>query len=137
MSDALNCHSKTCTHGQTNIACPGNRILAPESAFEKAFYPESSFGIKATCWLEYEVRQRGIHIHHHRCGHGGERTVVGQKVDGYHPESKTVFQYHGCFWLGCRECFPRPEQRNEVISIDPQRERNNKTGSLPKHFDQR
>ena len=117
-SDALTRHAKTCTRERTNIACPGNRILAPESAFEKAFYPDASFGIKATCWLEYEARQRGIHIHHQRCGHGGERTINGQKVDGYHPESKTVFQYHGCFWHGCRECFPRPEQRNEVISTD-------------------
>ena len=117
-ADNLNRHIKTCTRGRTNISCPGNRILAPESAFEKAFYPESSFGIKATCWLQHEARQRGIHIHHHRCGHGGERIVAGDKVDGYHPESKTVFQYHGCFWHGCRECFPRPEQRTEVISLD-------------------
>ena len=117
-SDNLNRHIKTYTRGRTNIACPGNQILAPESAFEKAFYPESRFGIKATCWLEYEARQRGIHIHHHRCSHGGERTIMGQKVDGYHPESKTVFQYHGCFWHGYRECYPRPEQRNEVIWTD-------------------
>ena len=111
-------HIKTCTRGRNNIACPGNRILAPESAFEKVFYPEANFGIKATCWLEYEARQRGIHIHHHRCGHGGERTVACEKVDGYHPETKTVFQYHGCFWHGCLECYPRPEQRNEAIWID-------------------
>ena len=117
-SDDLPRHIKTCTRGRTNISCPGNRILAPESAFEKAFYPEANFGIKATCWLEYEAQQRGIHIHHHRCGHGGERTVAGDKVDGYHPESKTVFQYHGCFWHGCLECSPRPEQRNEVLWID-------------------
>ena len=39
-------HSKTCTRGRTNIVCPGNRILAPESAFEKEFYPDASFGIK-------------------------------------------------------------------------------------------
>ena len=37
---------------------------------QKAFYPEASFGIKATCWLKYEARQRGIHIHHHRYDHG-------------------------------------------------------------------
>ena len=111
-------HSKTCTRGRTNMSCPGNRILAPESAFEKAFYPEGSFGIKATCWLEYEARQLGIHIHHHRCGHGGERLVEGDKADGYHPESKTVFQYHGCFWHGCIKCFPRPKQRNEVVCLE-------------------
>ena len=119
-ADNLNRHIKTCTRGRTDISCSGNRILAPESAFEKAFYPESSFGIKATCWLEYEERQRGIHIHHHRCGHGDERTIVWQRVDGYHPESKTVFQYHGCFWHGCLECYPRPKQRNEVICTDHQ-----------------
>ena len=111
-------HSKTCTRGRTKISCPGNRILAPESAFEKAFYPEGSFGIKATCWLEYEAQKRSIHIHHHRCGHGGERIVAGDKVDGYHPESKTVFQYHGCFWHGCIKCFSRPEQRNKVVCLD-------------------
>ena len=73
-------HIKTCTRGRTNISCPGNRILAPESDFEEAFYPEGSFGIKATCWLEYVAKQSGTHIHHHRCGHGGERLVGGAKV---------------------------------------------------------
>ena len=80
-----------CTRVRTNISCPGNRILAPESAFEKTFYPEGRFGIKATCRLEHVARQSGTHIHHHRCGHGGERLVVGAKFDGYHPETKTVF----------------------------------------------
>ena len=117
-ADNLNRHIKTCTRGRTNIECPGNRILAPESAFEKAFYPEGSFGIKATCWLEYVSRQSGTHIHHHRCGHGGERLVGGAQVDGYHPETKTVFQYHGCHWHGCIKCFPNPEQKTEVIHVD-------------------
>ena len=78
--DALTRHAKTCSRGRTNIACPGNRVLAPESAFEKAFYLDASFGIKATCWLKYEARQRGIYIHHHRCGHGGERIINGKKL---------------------------------------------------------
>ena len=36
-------HIKTCTSGRTNIECPGNRILAPESAFEKAFLSRRQF----------------------------------------------------------------------------------------------
>ena len=64
-------HAKTYSRGQTKFDCPGNRVLAPDSSFEKAFYPNSSFGIKAVCWLKYEAKQRGIHIHHQRCGHGG------------------------------------------------------------------
>ena len=111
-------HAPRCTRGRNNISCSGNRILAPESAFAKAFYPEGSFGIKATCWLEYVAKQSGTHIHHHRCGHGGERLVGGAKGDGYHPETKTVFQFHGCFWHGCIKCFPKSEQRTEQIYID-------------------
>ena len=117
-AENLNRHATRCTCGRINISCPGNRILAPESDFEKAFYPEGNFGIKATCWLEYVARQSGTHIHYHRCGHGGERLVGGAKVDGYHSETKTVFQYHGCSWHGCIKCFPKPEQRTEVIYID-------------------
>ena len=111
-------HAPRCKRGGTEIDCPGNRILAPESAFEKAFYPEGGFGIKATCWLEYVSRKAGKNIHHHRCGHGGERIVAGGKVDRCHPETKTVFQYHGCHWHGCIKCFPNPEQRTEVIRVD-------------------
>ena len=50
------------------------------------------------------------HIHHAYCGHGGERTVEvrGKKirVDGYEPTTGTVYQYHGCYWHGCR-CIER------------------------------
>ena len=51
-------HAPRCTRGLTEIACPGNQILAPESAFEKAFYPEGTFGIKGICWLEHVSRER-------------------------------------------------------------------------------
>ena len=49
-SGHLKRHASRCTSGRTEIACPGNQILAPESAFEKAFYPEGTFGIKGVCW---------------------------------------------------------------------------------------
>ena len=117
-ADNLKRHASWCTLGQTEISCPGNQILAPESAFEKAFYPEGTFGTKGICWLERLSRKSGKHIHHHKCGHGGERFIKGVPVDGYHPETKTVFQFHGCHWHGCIQCFPNPEQRTEVIRID-------------------
>ena len=95
-----------CTGGQTKIVCPNNRIQFPPSAYEKAFYPEARCSFIAIKWLELEAKQRGIHIHHARCGHGGERHILGARVDGYHPETKTVLQYHGCFWHGCKQCYP-------------------------------
>ena len=116
------CHlarrASRCKLGRTEIACPGNQILAPESAFKKAFYPEGTFGTKEICWLEHVSRQSGKHIHHHKCGHGGERFIKGVPVDGYQPETKTVFQFHGCHWHGCIQCFPNPEQRTEVIRTE-------------------
>ena len=103
-----------CTGGQTKVVCPNNRIQFPPSAYEKAFYPEARCSFIATKWLEWEARQRGLHIHHARCGHGGERKILGARVDGYHPETKTVFQYHGCFWHGCPQCYP--EARSGTVA---------------------
>ena len=94
--DLLRHTTSRCTGGQTKVVCPNNRI---------------QFAIK---WLEWEARQRGIHIHHARCGHGGERKILGTRVDGYHPETKTIFQYHGCFWHGCTQCYP--EERSGTVA---------------------
>ena len=67
-------------------------------------------------WIEWEAKQRGIHIHHARCGHGGERHILRAPVDGYHPETQTVFQFHGCFWHGCEKCFSK--QRDNIMRHD-------------------
>ena len=102
--------ANNCSRGQTKITCPNNRIKAPSSVYERAFYPEQTCSFVAIKWLEWEAKNRGIHIHHARCGHGGEREILGARVDGYHPESKTVFQFHGCLWHGCEECYPEDRQ---------------------------
>ena len=122
-------HARTCSGGQPKINCPNNRIQFPASAYERAFYPESRCSFIAIKWLEWEAKQRGIHIHHARCGHGGERYILGARVDGYHPETKTVFQFHGCFWHGCLQCYPderkglirqKTKQGNVIIRRDSQ-----------------
>ena len=111
-SDHLARHvANNCSRGQTKINCPNNRIKAPASSYERAFYPEQTCSFVAIKWLEWEAKNRGIHIHHARCGHGGERQILGARVDGYHPESKTVFQFHGCLWHGCDKCYPEDRQK--------------------------
>ena len=102
--------ANNCSRGQTKINCLNNRIKAPSSAYERAFYPKQTCSFIAIKWLEWEAKKRGIHIHHARCGHGGEREILGARVDGYHPESKTVFQFHGCLWHGCEKCYPEDRQ---------------------------
>ena len=64
--------------------------------------PKHSSSSESLRWLEQEAALRKIHIHHAACGHGGERWVERAPVDGYNHETKTVFQYHGCHWHGCR-----------------------------------
>jgi len=91
--------------------CPGEKVEKPQTAYEKAFFPKHYASKASLLWLESEAKKRKIHIHLAMCGHGRERWIYGAPVDGYHPEKKTVFQYHGCPWHGCRKCFPQARER--------------------------
>ena len=71
-------------------------------------------------WLNYVARNENIHLQHvnnsHKLGAGevqipiqahmeykrGKNTA---KVDGYDPLTKTVYEFHGCFWHGCPYCY--------------------------------
>ena len=117
-------HANACTKGDTIIVCPGERVLSPQSAYEKAFYPKGNIGVSAIRWLEAESRQRDVHIHHHLCGHGGERWIEGAPVDGYDPVNKTVYQFHGCHWHGCSRCFSTETQRKQKVHNSGTREKN-------------
>jgi hypothetical protein len=35
----------------------------------------------------------------------GDKVTKVVKVDGYNEEDNVVFQFHGCFWHGCENCF--------------------------------
>ncbi|CAB3976760.1 DNA polymerase [Paramuricea clavata] len=36
---------------------------------------------------------------------GGERRIMNHYVDGYCEETKTIYQFHGCFYHGCERCY--------------------------------
>jgi len=117
---SLKCHHETCNAGKTAIFCPGTKVEAPQTAFEKVMYPKGSASKQAILWLEQEAKRRGIHIHHAMCGHGGERWLPREggkmkfsPVDWYHHETRMVWQYHGCPFHGCPKCYPN---RQEVIT---------------------
>ena len=99
---SLQRHLKTYTQGKTIIACPNEKVKAPLTNYERTFYDEGSVSKPAISWLEKTSTSLGIHIHHAMCGHGGERYILGAPVDGYVPTPETIFQYHGCWWHGCR-----------------------------------
>jgi hypothetical protein len=35
----------------------------------------------------------------------GEKYICGRRVDGYNAKTNTVYQFHGCYWHGCKRCF--------------------------------
>ena len=55
-------------------------------------------------WLDWLSERDGVNIEH--ALNGGEKTLpnIG-KVDGFCKESKTVYEFQGCFWHGCEKCF--------------------------------
>ena len=133
---SLQRHAQRCAQGKTVIDCPGEKVEAPQTAFEKAFYPRHQASRESLRWLEQEAKRRKICIHHAMSGHGGERWIERAPVDGYNPETKTVFQYHGCYWHGCRKCCPNDRDRiidrNEKTREDLFKATKRRTGYLRK-----
>ena len=114
----------TCDGGKTKLICPGEKFERIMSSTEKVFYGgNTKFSYAACQWIEKQSELTGRHIHHALCGHGGEYYVhlyAGKEknshareipVDGYEPESNTIFQYHGCKWHGC-PCQKRKERNS-------------------------
>ena len=109
--------------GKTKLICPGEKFERIMNSTEKVFYGgNTKFSYAACQWIEKQSELIGRHIHHALCGHGGEYYVylyAGKEkdsrareipVDGYEPESNTIFQYHGCKWHGC----PCRKERNSL-----------------------
>jgi len=61
------------------------------------FYPVKTFSIRQVAkeWLEYETLKRGIYIKHPPFSHEHEIGCRKVRVDGFAPETQTVFQVHG------------------------------------------
>ena len=112
-SNNLQRHAERCAQGKTVIHCPGEKVEAPQTAYEKTFYPKHSTSPESIKWLEYVVKRWNIRIAHAASGHGGERWIEKHPVDGYNHERKLILQYHGCRWHGCPRCFPN---RRETLS---------------------
>ena len=83
--------------------------------------------LKALQWLYYEEQQipkegaSADRIRHVR--NVGEQTARTSTtlyfVDGCDPHSNTVYEFNGCFWHGCRACYP--ENRHAKHAVNPDR----------------
>ena len=54
-------------------------------------------------WMDYLKKTQNINILHKR-NHGTEIRVGPYYVDGYDPNTKTVYEFNGCHWHGCVKC---------------------------------
>jgi P4 family phage/plasmid primase-like protien len=62
-------------------------------------------------WLTVLENHLNIKIEH--AENVGERKIKGSnyKADGYCEQLNVIFEFHGCFWHGCIECY---KNRNEI-----------------------
>ena len=53
---------------------------------------------EALQWLSYTAEKEGIRMQHAR--NGGEKRVGNYYLDGYCEETRTAYEYQGCYWHG-------------------------------------
>ena len=66
-----------------------------------------NFSKMSIMWLNYMSKAKGLNIQH--ALNGGEKKLTiddkAYKVDGFCEETNTVYEFHGCFWHGCPNCY--------------------------------
>src|SRR5882724_9087891 len=111
-----------------------DKFLQPNTiAVQDKWVQHDRYSKKSICWLDYLCDKHKKPIQH--ALNGGEKTIILKdkgsfasnrtslktiRVDGYDKETKTVYQFHGCFWHGCKRCF-RPDimnNKNQTIMKD-------------------
>ena len=50
-------------------------------------------------WMQYLNHTQGLHIQH-KLNTGKEKKIGPYPVDGFDPNTNTVYQFHGCYWHG-------------------------------------
>ena len=70
-------------------------------------------------WLDYIAYKNNIQIHHALNGGKIQIIINNQiyKVGGYCDKNKTVYEFYGCFWHGCPNCY-----RSNIISNKNQKD---------------
>ena len=76
---------------------------------ENGFRPQQTqpYGQMAVQWLTRESDRTGCTIRHQ--GNGREKRIGKLPVDGWCAETRTAYQFHGCFWHGCPKCYDQNE----------------------------
>ena len=85
-----------------NFMEPESIGIVPREGYRR-HYQQSC---KAKKWLWW-VQHTNPSLELESClSHHGEKVILGAPVDGYVESTRTVYQFHGCYWHGCNVCFP-------------------------------
>ena len=110
-------------HHACNVAyrkkwMPKNKIVVQPV---RGWRPHHIQSHAALTWLYWEEKKLIKTNHVPRITHArnrGERKLVhGQQtflVDGYDEQTKTVYEFQGCFYNGCLDCFPNHTMRHPI-----------------------
>ena len=79
--------------------------------------------LKALQWLYLKekeiVKQEGSPDRILHVRNGGEQSVrtavTSYFVDGYDPVTRTIYEFHGCLFHGCRSCYPNRQAKNYAV----------------------
>ena len=80
---------------------------------EETNFKRESSSRMADDWIQWEAKERGIRIRYQL--NQTEKRIGDRQlpVDGFHKESQTVFQFHGCYWHGHRCHLTQGKEVNE------------------------
>ena len=80
---------------------------------ENGFRPQQAqpYGHMAIQWLTRESDRTGCTIRHQ--GNGREKRIGKLPVDGWCAETRTAYQFHGCYFHGCTNCY-EPQETNTL-----------------------
>ena len=81
---------------------------------ENGFHPQQAqpYGQMAIQWLTRESDRTGCTIRHQ--ANGREKRIGKLPIDGWCAQTRTAYQFHGCFWHGCPKCHTDPEETNKL-----------------------
>ena len=80
---------------------------------ENGFRPQQAqpYGQMAIQWLTWEAAKNGCTIRHQV--NGREKRIGKLPVDGWCAETRTAYQFHGCYFHGCTNCY-EPQETNTL-----------------------
>ena len=89
-----------CNHiYRRNFMKPNTIAVIPDNGYN----PNQNSSNKCRQWLRYLSERDSVFIQ--SADNLGEKRSGSYLLDGYCEQTKTVYEFHGCYWHGCMKCY--------------------------------